>query len=145
MPSKPTKKVSSVQKKTNPDIYRFIDFFVKTGEKILGKKPNVVRGKDGMLVSYALRTFPVGKLETLAVWFLVKKKKLRPLIGTMLSHTVLDELMRDMNHPGFWKEIDSLMDQYYPRMETPRMWQPFSYQDITTMKEDVAKIMRRFT
>jgi len=144
MPKKQTKS-------TNPDIYRFIDFFVKTGEKILGKKPSVVRGKDGKLVSYALRRISVGKLETLAVWFLARKKKLQPCIGTMLSTRVLEELTREMNKSAFWKEIDQLMDVYYPRtalspdisLPATRMWQPFTHADITSMKEDVARIMRK--
>lgn len=129
-------------KQRNPDIYRFIDFFVRTGEKILGKKPIIVRGKDGKLVSYALRHIPVGKLETLAVWFLARKKQLKPLVGTMVSHKVLEELLREMNKSTFWKEIDALMDMYYPREVTPKMWQPFTHADITNMKEDVARTMR---
>ena len=127
----------------NPDIFRFIDFFVKTGEKILSKKPAVVRGKDGKLVSYALRRLPVAKLETLAVWFLARKKNLHPLIGTMLSLRVLDELTREMNKSTFWKEINALMDQYYPRKETVSLWKPFTHEDITHMKEDVARILRK--
>ena len=138
-----TSTVEAIPRKTNPDIFRFIDFFVRTGEKILGKNPVIIRGKDGKLVSYALRRIPVGKLETLAVWFLAHKKKLQPLIGTMLSLRVLDELTREMNKSSFWKEIDALMDQYYPRQETVRMWQPFTHADITDMKEAVAKSMRK--
>lgn len=130
-------------KSTNPDIFRFIDFFVQTGEKILGKKPTIVRGKDGKLVSYGLRHIPVGKLETLAVWFLARKQKLQPLIGTMLSRRVLEELEREMNKSSFWKEIDALMDRYYPRTSVPTMWQPFTHKDITSMKEEVARIMRK--
>ena len=130
-------------RKTNPDIFRFIDFFVRTGEKILGAKPAIVRGKDGQLVSYALRRLSVSKLETLTVWFLARKKNLKPLIGTMLSLRVLDELTREMNKSDFWKEIDKLMDQYYPRKETIQMWKPFTHADITNMKEEVARIMRK--
>lgn len=142
-----SKKKSIVpHKPRNPNIYRFIDFFVRTGEKIRGEKPIIIRGKDGKLVSYALRRIPVGKLETLAVWFLARKKKLQPLVGTMVSHKVLEELEREINKSSFWKEIDALMDMYYPREATPsaglRMWQPFTHADITHMKEDVAKIMR---
>ncbi len=127
----------------NPDIFRFVDFFVRTGEKIIGKKPTVVRGKDGRLVALALKKLPVAKLETLAVWFLARKKNLRPLIGTMLSRVVLEELERAMNKSSFWKEIDALMDTYYPRKATPHMWQPFTHTDINTMKEEVARAMRR--
>ena len=127
---------------TNPDIYRFIDFFVKAGERILGAKPKVVRGKDGYLVALALKKLPVSKLETLAVWFLCRKQALQPLIGTMLSKSVLEELSYEMNRSGFWKEIDKMMDQYYPRTQKVATWQPFSHKDITTMKEEVASSMR---
>lgn len=141
------KETKSIKKKTapratNPDIFRFIDFFVHAGEKILGKKPAIVRGKDGKLVSYALRRLPISKLETLTVWFLVRKKNLKPLIGTMLSTRVLEELTQEMNKSTFWKEIDTLMDRYYPRQETIAMWKPFTHADITNMKEEVARIMR---
>ncbi|TSC77817.1 MAG: hypothetical protein G01um101429_956 [Parcubacteria group bacterium Gr01-1014_29] len=145
MPRNVIKSNKSKQKQheTNPDIHRFIDFFVRTGERILGTKPQVIRGKDGRLVSFALRKLPVGKLETLTVWFLARKKKLRPLIGTMLSVRVLDELMREMNKSSFWKDVDQLMDCYYPRQSTPILWQPFTYKDITNMKEEVARTMRK--
>src|SRR3989338_6026048 len=108
MPRKSAKSTHA-PKQRNSDIYRFIDFFVRAGEKIIGKKPVIVRGKDGKLVSYALLRLPVSKLETLAVWFLARKKNLKPLIGTMLSTRVLDELIREMNKSTFWKEIDQLM------------------------------------
>ena len=145
MPRKPKKATTppKLVKLRNPDIYRFVDFFVQTGEKILGAKPAIIRGKDGQLVSYALRRLPISKLETLAVWFLARKKNLKPLIGTMLSLRVLDELTREMNKSDFWKEIDKLMDQYYPRKETIQMWKPFTHADITNMKEEVARIMRK--
>ena len=144
MPQRIKKRKQEVVKKTaNNDIYRFIDFFVKTGERILGKKPEVIRGKDGRLALLALRKLPVEKLETLTVWFLAKKKNLRPLIGTMLSKNVLEELTREMNSSRFWKEVDNLMNQYYPRKNTPRLWQPFSAAEITAMKEEVARSIRR--
>ena len=73
MPRKSAKSTHA-PKQRNSDIYRFIDFFVRAGEKIIGKKPVIVRGKDGKLVSYALLRLPVSKLETLAVWFLARKK-----------------------------------------------------------------------
>lgn len=128
-------------KKTNPEIYRFIDFFVKTGEKIRGKKPEVTRGKDGQLVTLALKKLPVSKLEMLAVWFLAKKPKLQARIGTMLSSAVLEELQRKMNSSTFWKEVDMLIEQYHPRPQ-PKTWQPFSYKDINDMKEQIAAVMR---
>lgn len=126
----------------NPDIFRFIDFFVKTGERIIGTKPAVVRGKDGRLVALALKKLPVGKLETLAVWFLARKKNLHPLIGTMLSNVVLEELEREMNKGQFWKDIDTLMDTYYPRTIKTKLWQPFSHTDINTIKEEIARATR---
>jgi hypothetical protein len=137
--------------KRNPDIYRFIDFFVRAGEKIRGKKPEVIRGKDGRLVSLALRKLSVSKLETLAVWFLTKKKNLRPLIATMLSRNVLEELERAMNKSSFWKDVEQLMDQYYPRSslqklsesDNKHMWQPFTHKDITDIKEHVARDIRK--
>ena len=137
--SKTTRRLETLR---NPDIFRFIDFFVHAGEKINSQKPPIVRGKDGRLVSYALRKVPVGKLETMAVWFLANKKNLQPHIGTMLSTRVLDELLREMNTSSFWKEIDRLMDQYYPRLTTFPLWQPFTPKDITQMKEEVAQHMR---
>ena len=140
---KSTKKPAKLSKPRNPAIFRFIDFFVRTGEKITGSKPLVVRGKDGRLVSLALQRLPVEKLETLSVWFLARKKNLRPLIGTMLSQNVLEELEREMNKSFFWKDIDVLMDQYYPRKETVSLWKPFTYKDINDMKEEVARAMRK--
>lgn len=143
MPRKAAKSTSAPRKPRNPDIFRFIDFFVKTGERILDKKPLVIRGKDGQLVSYALQRWEIGKLETLAVWFLACKKNLRPLIGTMLSRKVLEELEREINKSSFWKDIDLLMDRYYPRQDTPKMWKPFTHTDINDMKEEVARTMRK--
>lgn len=151
MPRKAIKSIP-LQKQRNPDIYRFIDFFVRAGEKIINKKPVIVRGKDGKLVSYALRRISVNKLETMAVWFLARKKNLQPLIGTMLSIRVLDELTREINTSSFWKEIDQLMNAHYPRSALPkdiqlpatRMWQPFTPADITNMKEEIARVMRKF-
>ena len=127
----------------NPAIFRFIDFFVHTGEKINGTKPSIIRGKDGRLVSLALQRLSVEKLETLSVWFLARKKNLRPLIGTMLSQKVLEELEREMNKSSFWKDIDKLMDRYYPRKETVTLWKPFTHKDINDMKEEVARSMRK--
>ena len=143
MPRASKKATKPPAKPRNPEIFRFIDFFVKTVEKIHSIKPTVVRGKDGALVSLALRKLPVEKLETLAVWFLARKKNLRPLIGTMLSKKILEELEREMNKPSFWKDIDKLMDDYYPRQKTLNMWQPFTHADITNIKEEVARNMRK--
>lgn len=140
---KSTKKPKKPIKLGNSAIFRFIDFFVRTGEKISGTKPLIIRGKDGHLISLALKRLPVEKLETLSVWFLANKKNLRPLIGTMLSQKVLEELEREMNKSSFWKDIDKLMDQYYPRKETVVLWKPFTHKDINDMKEEVARNMRK--
>ena len=140
---KSTKKAAKPSKPRNPAIFRFIDFFVKTGEKIYSTKPSIIRGKDGRLVSLALKRLPVEKLETLAVWFLARKKNLRPLIGTMLSQKVLEELEREMSKSSFWKDIDKLMDHYYPRQETVALWKPFTHKDINDIKEEVARTMRK--
>ena len=129
--------------KANPDIYRFIDFFVRAGEKITGKKPVITRGKDGRLVSIALAKLPESKLETLAVWFFSRKQNLQPTVGAMLSTSVLTELTQEMNKSTFWKDISELTDRYYPRTARLNTWQPFSHQDITSMKETIAISMRR--
>ena len=145
--SKPTRNDKRVTpplvKKTNPDIYRFIDFFVKSGERIRGTKPTITRGKDGKLVSYALKKLPESKLEMLALWFFCCKPTLQPTIGAMLSNAVLSELMDEMNRPTFWKAVSELTDRYYPRTTHVRTWTPFSHTDITSMKESLASAMRR--
>lgn len=131
--------------KANPDIYRFIDFFVRTGEKITGKKPVITRGKDGRLVSVALGKLSESKLETLAVWFFSRKQHLQPTVGAMLSTSVLTELTQEMNKSTFWKEVSELTDRHYPRKTRVNTWQPFSHQDITSMKETMATSMRRLS
>ncbi|OGZ45687.1 MAG: hypothetical protein A3C84_04650 [Candidatus Ryanbacteria bacterium RIFCSPHIGHO2_02_FULL_48_12] len=142
MPQEQKPSVPPAPKRPNSDIFRFIDFFVKAGERIRGKKPEIIRGKDGNLVKYALQRLSEDKLETLAIWFFARKEKLEPRIGTMLSKVVLAELTQSMDRPNFWKEINELTDRYYPRVHTASTWQPFSYQDINKMKEDVAALMR---
>lgn len=142
MPEKKKNTRKYAVKTANPDIFRFIDFFVKTGENIRGKKLEVTRGKDGRLVALALKKLPVQKLEMLAVWFLAKKQKLQPKISTMLSGTVLEELQQKMNTSTFWKDVDTLVEQYHPQSR-PRMWQPFNHKDINDMKEHIAAQMRK--
>ena len=142
---KSKKKAAAAPKRTNPDIYRFIDFFVRTGEKITGKKPVITRGKDGKLVSIALAKLPESKLETLAVWFFSRKQNLQPTVGAMLSTSVLTELTQEMNKSTFWKEVSELTDRYYPRKTRMNIWRPFSHQDITSMRETMAASMRRLS
>lgn len=97
------------------DIKEFIDFFFEASKKIRGISPQFERGKDGNHVKSALKTFSREQLEMLAIWFLAKKTKLHPRIGTMLSKKLLEELSREIKDPKFWKELDQIMEKYYPR------------------------------
>lgn len=130
----------------NSDIKRFIDFFVEASKRIRKEKPVITRGKDGYLVKLALRKMSESQLEQLTLWFLEKKKTLSTTIGAMLSNAVLDTLRQDMNRYDFWKEIDRIYDQYYPRpaymAELTKRFQPFSYQQITEMQEEIAAMVR---
>ncbi len=95
------------------DIKQFIDFFHDASIKIRKEKPIFTRGKDGNLVKLALRQFSKQQLEMLAVWFLEKKRKLSPAIGTMLSKAVLEELDKKIKDPAFWKDLDKIHEKYY--------------------------------
>jgi len=97
------------------DIKIFIDFFHGACLKIRKEKPVFQRGKDGKLVKNALRTFSRTQLEMLAVWFLAKKHKLAPAIGTMFSKKLLEELEKKIKSPSFWKELDEIFEKHYPR------------------------------
>ena len=97
------------------DIKQFIDFFNDAALRIRKQKPKIVRGKDGKLVKRALALFSRQQLEMLAVWFLAKKNKLSPSIGTMLSDIVLEELARKMRFSSFWNDLDMLSERYFPR------------------------------
>ena len=97
------------------DIKFFIDFFNDASIKIRKEKPQFIRGKDGNLVRLALKKLSESQLEMMVVWFLAKKPKLKPAIGTMLSNKVLDELIRKMKEPNFWKELDEIYEQNFPR------------------------------
>ena len=140
----PGKTAAAKPPKTNPQIYQFIDFFVKTGERIRNQKPEIVRGKDGYLVKLALSKLSESKLEMLAIWFFAHKQALQPRIGSMLSKKVLEELQHEMDRPNFWKEIGRLTDMYYPRTEKgAKMWQPFTSVEMNTLKQELASVMRQ--
>ncbi len=95
------------------DIKLFIDFFHDASLRVRNKKPIFIRGKDGKLVKLALSIFSRPQLEMLAVWFLAKKQKLAPSIGTMLSRAVIEELKRKIIDPSFWKELDAIYETRY--------------------------------
>ncbi len=97
------------------DIKGFIDFFHEACLRIRKSKALFVRGKDGSLVKAALKKFSRSQLEMLAIWFLVKKEKMSPTIGAMLSSVVLEELARTIEKPSFWKELDEMYEKYFPR------------------------------
>ena len=97
------------------DIKVFIDFFNDASKKIRGGGAKIVRGRDGRLAEAALKKFSRTQLEMMAVWFLAKKPKLAPAIGTMLSKALMEELERRLQHHGFWKELDEIYEKYYPR------------------------------
>ena len=97
------------------DIKAFIDFFYDACQKIREVKAVFERGKDGNLIKMALKKFSRKQLEMLAVWFLAKKPKLQPKIGTMLSKKIMEELERKMKHPDFWKDLDEIFEKHYPR------------------------------
>lgn len=97
-----------LDKMSKNDIKLFIDFFHDAAIRIRKVRPVFNRGKDGNLVSRALKKFSRTHLEMLAVWFLVKKPKLKPTIGAMLSKAMLEELEKTIKNPGFWKELDEI-------------------------------------
>lgn len=97
------------------DIKVFIDFFHDASVKIRKEKPIFMRGKDGNLVKLALKKLSESQLEMLAVWFLAKKPKLKPTIGAMLSNTVLEELIKKIKDPHFWRELDEIYENNFPR------------------------------
>jgi len=133
-------------KKTNPEIKQFIDFFVDAAKRIRNEKPLIVQGKDGRLVKLALRKLSESQLEQLSLWFLEKKKGLATSIGAMLSRAVLENIRQDMNQEGFWGEVSIIYDQYYPRSDFSReladQFQPFTNKQIAEMQEEVSAIIR---
>lgn len=136
------------KKQRNPNIKNFIDFFYKGCEKIRGAKPLIIHGKDGKLAKLALEKLSLNQLEQLSLWFLEKKKNLKPTIGAMLSRKVLEGLRNDMNLPDFWKEIDGLYERNFKSREIAgtenlaRKFRPFTFKQITEIQEQVAKIER---
>lgn len=108
------------------DIKEFIDFFHDASVKTRGVPALIVRGRDGRLTESALKKFSRSQLEMMAVWFLAKKTKLKPAIGTMLSKALMEELELKLKHHGFWKELDEIYEKYYPR----QMW-------LDELKKDV--------
>lgn len=134
-----------MEKKQNPpkkDIKRFIDFFCEASVRIRKQKPTITRGKDGVLVERALIFFSRQQLEMLAVWFLVKKQKLSPAIGTMLSRVVLEELSQQMRRVTFWKELDMISERYFPRSIdslpiTQRSYKVFSSRNMYKLKKNL--------
>jgi hypothetical protein len=100
------------------DIKEFIDFFHEASLKVRGVGAKIVRGRDGLLAKKALTKFSRQQLEMMAVWYLAKKPKLSPAIGTMLSKSLMEELERKFKDHAFWKELDEIYDRYYPR----QMW-----------------------
>jgi len=103
--------------KNDSNIKVFIDFFHDSCLKIRHEKPLFIRGKDGKLVKLALNKLSRSQLEMLALWFLAKKPKLRATIGAMLSKKVLEELLRKIKEPAFWKELDQIYEKNFPRQE----------------------------
>ncbi|OGF63279.1 hypothetical protein A2926_03650 [Candidatus Giovannonibacteria bacterium RIFCSPLOWO2_01_FULL_44_40] len=99
------------------DIKAFIDFFHDACAKIRKVKAVFERGKDGNLVKTALKKFSRRHLEMLAVWFLARKPKLQPKIGTMLSKKIMEELERKMKQPDFWKDLDAIFEKHYSRLQ----------------------------
>lgn len=95
------------------DIKKFIDFFHDACLRIRKEKPKFIRGKDGNLVSSALKIFSRQQLEMLAFWFLEKKRKLSPSLGAMLGKSMLEELERVIKKPNFWKDLDKIHEKYY--------------------------------
>lgn len=100
------------------DIKEFIDFFHEASKKIRKVNAKIVRGRDGKLTELALNKFSRTQLEMMAVWFLAKKTKLNPAIGTMLSKALMEELELKLKHHSFWKELDEVYDRYFPRQTT---------------------------
>lgn len=114
----------------------FIDFFHDASLKIRKEKPSFTRGKDGNLVKLALNKLSESQLEMLAVWFLAKKPKLKPTIGAMLSNAVLEELMRKIKDPNFWKELDEIYEKNFPRKVVEQAHYLPRQISLETIKED---------
>lgn len=127
----------------NPDIKRFIDFFCEACKRIRKEKPMITKGKDGRLAKLALRAVSESQLEQLAIWHLEKNRHMQATIGSMLAKKSLEILRSDMNRNDFWKEINSSYDRHWPRIdyakELAKKFQPFSYEQINQIAEEVAR------
>ncbi len=127
----------------NPDIKRFIDFFCEACKRIRKEKPVIVKGKDGRLTKLALKKVSESQLEQLATWHLEKNRHMQATIGAMLAKKSLEILRNDMNRNDFWKEINASYDRHWPRIdytkELMKKFQPFTYQQITSIAEEVAR------
>src|SRR3989344_3165577 len=101
--------------KSRNDIILVIDFFHDASVNIRIEAPKFARGKDGRLVKNDLKKFSRPQLEMLTVWFLAKKPKLQSKIGMMFSAKLLEELEKKIKSPSFWKELDEIFEEHYPR------------------------------
>lgn len=127
----------------NPDIKRFIDFFCEATKRIRRERAMIVRGKDGRLVKLALQKVSESQLEQLAIWHLERNRHMQATIGAMLAQKSLEILRNSMNRSDFWKEINAVYDQHWPRLDYTKMlavkFQPFTYEQIADIAEDVAR------
>ena len=66
------------------------------------------RGKDGRLMSRAVRHLSFFQIEMLFVWFAREKKHMKPAVGSVLCRTIIDEFI-DASHrrEGFYSELES--------------------------------------
>jgi len=127
----------------NPDIKRFIDFFCEACKRIRKEKPIITKGKDGWLTKLALKAVSESQLEQLAIWHLEKNRHMQATIGAMLAKQSLEILRDSMNRNDFWKEINSSYDRHWPRVdyakELAKKFQPFSYEQVNQIAEEVAR------
>jgi hypothetical protein len=66
------------------------------------------RGKDGRLMSRAVRHLSFFQIEMLFVWFAREKKHMKPAIGSVLCRTIIDEFIDASHHrEGFYSELES--------------------------------------
>lgn len=103
----------------------------------------IVRGKDGRLVKLALRKISESQLEQLAIWHLERNRHMQATIGALLAQKSLEILRSSMNRSDFWKEINAVYDQHWPRLDYAKMlavkFQPFTYEQISDIAEEVAQ------
>jgi len=121
------------------DIKKFIDFFYDASIRIRHEKSVIYRGKDGKLVKSALIVFSRPQLEMLALWFLAKKPKLAPAVGTMLSKIVLSELQDRIRSARFWKDLDSIYERYYGAIQRQQTFSKIAEFN----KNDVMELQKR--